>query len=405
MSVASEIERIKNAKADIKASLEAKGVTVGDGTIDTYASAIDSIEVGGGDISDYFTTEVTSSNQGSFSGNFIKKVPTITINSNVYQLINTFRDIRGIKELNIINKSDKLMDTTRMFSNSTELQKININGDLKSKNTAYMFYYCSKLKSVPEFDTSESTSMENMFYYCQELTEVPFYNTSNVTNFYNVFNYCKKLTKIPPLDTSKATNISYMFYGCSGLTEVPLLDTSKATNISYMFDGCSLLETIPLFDFSSATKFTGNMFGSCKNLKTIPQIDTTKFETFNYWFTSCTNLESVPKLNASGCIQISGMFANGTKTKFTDFGGLENLGMAYLTTVSANYGNYKLDLSLCTALTEQSLINVLTNLFDIKTKGCKVQTITFGSTNLAKLTSVEGQTALTQAQNYGWTIN
>ena len=210
MSVATEIERIKNAKASIKTSIEAKGVTVGNGTIDTYASAIDSIETGGGDISDYFTTEVTSSNSGSFGTNFIKKAPTITITSNVYQLINTFRDVRGIKELNIINKSDKLMDTTRMFSNSSELQKININGNLKSKNTAYMFYYCSKLQSAPEFDTSESTSMEHIFYYCQELTELPLYNTSNVTNFYNAFYYCKKLTEIPVFDTSKATTVQNM---------------------------------------------------------------------------------------------------------------------------------------------------------------------------------------------------
>ena len=35
MSVASEIARLQNAKASIKTSIENKGVTVGDGTIDT----------------------------------------------------------------------------------------------------------------------------------------------------------------------------------------------------------------------------------------------------------------------------------------------------------------------------------------------------------------------------------
>ena len=43
MSVASEIARLQNAKASIKTSIENKGVTVGDGTIDTYASKIDEI--------------------------------------------------------------------------------------------------------------------------------------------------------------------------------------------------------------------------------------------------------------------------------------------------------------------------------------------------------------------------
>ena len=91
--------------------------------------------------------------------------------------------------------------------------------------------------------------------------------------------------------------------------------------------------------------------------------------------------------------------------RLTNFGGLENLGQAYSTTTSANYGNYKLDLSSCTKLTEQSLINVLTNLYDIKTKGCKTQQVILGSTNLAKLTSEEGQAALAQATAYGWTVS
>ncbi len=47
MSIATEITRILNAKASIKTSIENKGVTVGDGTIDSYASKIDEIQQGG----------------------------------------------------------------------------------------------------------------------------------------------------------------------------------------------------------------------------------------------------------------------------------------------------------------------------------------------------------------------
>ena len=46
MSIVSEITRLQNAKSDIKASIENKGVTVGDGTIDTYASKINEISTG-----------------------------------------------------------------------------------------------------------------------------------------------------------------------------------------------------------------------------------------------------------------------------------------------------------------------------------------------------------------------
>ena len=53
----------------------------------------------------------------------------------------------------------------------------------------------------------------------------------------------------------------------------------------------------------------------------------------------------------------------------------------------------------CTALTETSVINILNALPTYS------GTITLGSTNINKLTSVEGQTALTNARNRGWTVN
>ena len=49
MSVQSEITRLQNAKAAIKAAIEGKGVTVPDATLlDGMASLIESIEAGGG---------------------------------------------------------------------------------------------------------------------------------------------------------------------------------------------------------------------------------------------------------------------------------------------------------------------------------------------------------------------
>lgn len=49
MSIASEITRLQNAKADIKTSIEGKGVTVSSSaTLDDYPTLIDSIVTGGG---------------------------------------------------------------------------------------------------------------------------------------------------------------------------------------------------------------------------------------------------------------------------------------------------------------------------------------------------------------------
>ncbi len=50
MSIQTELTRITNAKAAIKAAVEGKGVTVPDGTLlDGMAALIESIEAGGGE--------------------------------------------------------------------------------------------------------------------------------------------------------------------------------------------------------------------------------------------------------------------------------------------------------------------------------------------------------------------
>ena len=51
MSIATEIQRLQTAKANIKTAIENKGVIVGDGTIDIYAEKIGEI-LGGGSVVD-----------------------------------------------------------------------------------------------------------------------------------------------------------------------------------------------------------------------------------------------------------------------------------------------------------------------------------------------------------------
>ena len=169
-----------------------------------------------------------------------------------------------------------------------------------------------------------------------------------------------------------------MFSNCTSLATIPQLDTSSVTNMNSMFSNCVHLATIPQLDTSSVTNMA-YMFSDCARLATIPQLDGGKLTSVAYTFNNCKSLEN--------------------------FNGIINLGQAYLTTQNANYSNYKLILSNSTKLTEQSIINILNNLYDIATKGCNAQQVILGATNLAKLTSTEGQTALTNATAKGWTIS
>ena len=150
-----------------------------------------------------------------------------------------------------------------------------------------------------------------------------------------------------------------------------------------MFFNCSALTTLNLSNFNTSNVTDmANMFFYCRQLNTL-----------NVTGWNCAKVTIVRSIltNASSLTTITGSF--------------QNLGQAYSTTASTNYYAYTLDLSSCTKLTEQSLINILNGLYDIKTKGCNTQSIILGETNLAKLTSTEGQNALAQAQSYGWTVS
>lgn len=250
--------------------------------------------------------------------------------------------------------SAKIKPTSISFSGSTEetIDLSNIDMSIITRANS-MFYNCSNLKTILGIDTSNVTSMYNTFGNCSNLLEIPQLNTSKVTTMESLFKECRSLTAIPEMDTSKVNRMDSTFYYCTKITTIPEIDTSNVTRMDYLF-------------------------GACKSLTTIPEMVANNVVRVDSMYIDCNSL--------------------------TNLGGLLNIGQSYSTSYSANNSDYKLNLSACTLLTEQSLINMLNGLYDIATKGCNVQSIVLGSTNLAKLTSEEGQQALTQAQNYGWTV-
>lgn len=436
MSIANEITRLQNAKTSIKTSIENKGVIVGDGTLDTYASKIDEIStssavLGAKTITENGTykaiddeldgySEVNVQLKGTepqFTGHYdkigLKTIGWSDDEINYYQK-------NGVQWNSSEDEYFKLTDTELAGDNSKNTRFIPKN----STKTSFANYY--KLLAIPQLDTSNITTMEGMFSKCYSLTTIPQLNTSNVTNMNNTFNGCGSLTTIPQLNTGNITNMHNMFYDCYSLKTIPQLDTNNVTNMNNMFYACYSLKTIPQLDTGNVTNMddmfyrcqsltmipqlnTGNvtnmsnMFANCSSLETVPQLNTSNVTSIASMFASCSSLETVPQLDTGNVTSIVNMFANCSSLK--TLGGLLNLGQAYSTTTSANSYSYKVDLSGSPKLTEQSLINILNNLYDIKTKGCKAQQVVLGSTNLAKLTSEEGQSALSNAQAKGWTVS
>ena len=174
--------------------------------------------------------------------------------------------------------------------------------------------------------------------------------------------------------------------------------TITNANAQFFFTG-QIFKKMPSFNLETTdctllfSYYKGNI---------IPQLDTSNVTSFSSMFAYSTITE-IPELDASSATNVNSMFLY--CRNIVDFGGLKNLGQAYLTTVTVNNARYGLRLVDATKLTEQSLINVLNGLYDIAAKGCNAQMCNLGSTNLAKLTSVEGQQALANAQAKGWTVS
>lgn len=180
------------------------------------------------------------------------------------------------------------------------------------------------------------------------------------------------IKKLPSLKINN--NAIRVFQGCSNLTNISALDTSNVTNMSYMFSACYVLTNIPSLNTTNVTNMS-SMFRYCEKLTNIPSLDASKV----------TNMSSIFQYASS----------------LTTLGGFQNLGQAFLTTASANYAYYTLDISAATNLTHDSLMNVINNLYDIATKGCNAQKLILGSTNLAKLSDEEKVIAT----NKGWVLS
>jgi len=185
------------------------------------------------------------------------------------------------------------------------------------------------------------------------------------------------------------------------IKKFPLVDTSSYTSLSNFFESFYSLEEIPLLNTSKVTNM--NRFcGYCRNLKIFPQLDTSKVTSMNEMFSNNWSLQEIPLLDCSKVVQMSSTFwyiNPGVK-----LGGFLNYGQAFLTSASANYTNYTLDISQGhnlyfateTNLTHDSLMNVINNLYDIATKGVKTQQLIIGSNNTSKLTADEIAVATTK---------
>ena len=249
----------------------------------------------------------------------------------------------------------QIYDASEMFSQCANLKRIDNFPKNEINGCVYMFNGCSALESIPNgINLKPYYTINNMFYGCTNLTEIPYFDTSKVYSIYEAFRGCSKLTEFPLIDTSNVNNFSYVWHGCSSLTSFPLIDTSNGTGFDFTWNGCS-------------------------NLTSFPQLDLSKGRSFVYAWSQCYKLTSLPALDLS----------NGTKFDHAWYqcSSLANLG---------GFGAIKESIDLqYSPLTVESIMNVINQAATVTGK-----TMTFGSTNLAKLTDEQKSVATSK----GWTL-
>ena len=312
---------------------------------------------------------------------------------------NYFQNYKGdrVPLLELNPNTGNTTSMTYMFADCSSLKTIPA---LNTSNVVSMdetFFKCSSLETIPMLDTSKVIGMGRMFYGCSSLETIPTLDTSNVTNINDMFADCSSLKTIPALNTSNVVSMDETFFKCSSLETIPMLDTSKVIGMGRMFYGCSSLETIPTLDTSKVTGMS-YMFADCLSLKAIPALDTSNVDSMWAMFAGCSSLETIPMLDASGIKEIYGMFEK--CSSLTTFGGLKNLGKSYSYKKASGYTAYILDLSYSPLLTHESLMNVINNLYNLKSIQVKTQKLKIGETNKAKLTAEE----IAIATNKGWSV-
>lgn len=328
-----------------------------------------------------------------------ERIPLLELNPNTSNVTNMSFMLGGninLTEIPLFDTSN-VTNMSYMFSGNINLTKIPLLDTSNVTDMSFLFQNCSNLKNIPLLDTSNVIDMKGMFQDCSSLKTIPMLNTSNVTEMDYLFERDSLLTEIPLLNTVNVTRMPYLFSNCHSLLSVPALDTSNVTVMNNMFKGCSSLKQIPLLNTKSCNNMQ-YMFSECSSITEIPELDTSNVITMWYMFFKCTSLTTVPMLDASNIINVYNMFNN--CSSLVTLGGLKNLGMSYPTNWIDNVSEATLNLSDSPLLTHDSLMNVINNLYDIKSKGVKPQTLQLGNTNKAKLTAEE----ISIATNKGWNV-
>ena len=293
MSVATELTRIQTAKADIKASIEAKGVTIpSDALINQYADYVDEIQTGGG-TKDYIVEGAVYDPTATYSGAFlpIRQIVTANIPSGFTSIGNdAFRQCSVLTSITIPDSVTSIGDYA--FQVCSGLTSITIPDSVTNigKNA---FQSCTGLTSLT-IPNSVTSIGDSAFGYCSGLKSIVVDSANTVydsrdncnaiikTSTNELITGCKN-TIIPNTVTSIGENA---FRQCFGLTSITIPDSVTSISEAVFYD-CRVLTSVTIG--SSVTSIGSSTFNACPGLRSVtiqattpPTLGSTVFGFYNY---------------------------------------------------------------------------------------------------------------------------
>lgn len=246
MSIASEITRLQTAKANLKTSIEAKGVTVSSSaTLDDYPDYVDAISGGGTSVPDWTQIGYTSCPQSTITGfNYAKDIATNWTNT--------------------ANKS-------QAFYMNYEIMYFPKTVSTSAMTNTYEMFRDSSIETL-EISIQAVTNMERFCYNANNLKSVVLKDVGNtVTYMGQAFQECRALqsfsvdtTNSTIGDITSLTNTHHMFCACYNLKSANI--TTSAANASItdsnnIFRQCWKMETATFTDQAKCYDFSGYELG------------------------------------------------------------------------------------------------------------------------------------------------
>jgi hypothetical protein len=219
MSIASEIARLQNAKANIKTAIEAKGVEIpSNATLDEYSDYVEEIPSGG-------------------------------------------TDTRW-QEIGYDQEPDAIQDGIDYAKQIMQ----NWDASVTDRSYGNGFRNDYKLVFFPDVDMSNVTNTASMFSgdYC--LISTGNMDLSNATNCNNMFESCFSLRKFGDILVKNYAYSNNMFNGCRALEEVGIIKIANSYNSSSMFYNCTSLKEIKNVYFVATSHSSTNLFANCPSL-------------------------------------------------------------------------------------------------------------------------------------------